>query len=78
MSPVWGQRRRVAHAPGPAGHPLYLRGGTALHACSRTSRKVEKRKNLGFSNGFEAGLSSILVEELRLLKSPYKPKNALC
>ena len=78
MSPVWGQRRRVAHAPGPAGHPLYLRGGTALHACSRKSRKVEKRKNLGFSNGFEAGLSSILVEELRLLKSPYKPKNALC
>ena len=84
-----GRCRRVAHAPGPAGHipelrsptrslSLYLRGGTAPHACSRKSRKVEKRKNLGFSNGFEAGLSSILVEKQRLLKSPYKPKNALC
>ena len=59
-----GQLRRLAHAPGLAGHPLYLRGGTAPHACSRKSRKVEKRKNLGFSNGFEAGVA---VNNYRIL-----------
>ena len=36
---VFSQRRRVAHAPGPAGHPLYLRGGTAGVGCA-SSRNI--------------------------------------
>ncbi len=35
-----GHRRRVAHAPGPAGHPLYLRGGAAGVGCA-SSRNID-------------------------------------